>query len=155
MNALSVHATVGQPMASAGSASIGSISGSLRGSSNSSSPDNDVAEGDYRILDVAQAPERPGMLRLRLAHAARPQAVGDVWLELVEVLPELRRRGYGRSALRWVVARAEGQGTGTLLQVHRVNEAARRLYLSEGFTDAGGTPTHHVLRKAPRGPASR
>ena len=80
---------------------------------------------------------------------------GDVWLELVEVLPELQRRGYGRSALRWVVARAEGRGTGTLLQVHRVNEAARRLYLSEGFTDAGGTPTHHVLRKAPQGPASR
>lgn len=75
----------------------------------------------------------------------------DVWLELVEVLPEFQRQGYGRSALRWVVARAAEQGSGTLLQVHRVNEDARRLYLSEGFTDAGGTSTHHLLRKAPQG----
>ena len=76
---------------------------------------------------------------------------GEVWLELVEVSPELQGRGYGRSALRWVVARAEEQDTGTLLQVHRVNEGARRLYISEGFTDAGETSTHHLLRKDPRG----
>ncbi|MGH3331397.1 MAG: GNAT family N-acetyltransferase [Nocardioidaceae bacterium] len=75
---------------------------------------------------------------------------GDVWLELVEVLPEFQRRGYGRSALRWVVARAGEQGAGCLLQVHRVNEDARRLYTSEGFTDAGDTETHHLLRKAPQ-----
>lgn len=74
---------------------------------------------------------------------------GDVWLELVEVEPDLQRRGYGRSALRWVVARAAAEGTGTLLQVHRVNDDARRLYLSEGFTDVGSTATHHLLRKAP------
>lgn len=76
---------------------------------------------------------------------------GEVWLELVEVSPEFQGRGYGRSALRWVVARAEEQDTGTLLQVHRVNEGARRLYISEDFTDAGETPTHHLLRKDPRG----
>jgi len=75
---------------------------------------------------------------------------GDLWLELVEVLPQLQRRGYGRSALRWVVARAAEQGTGTLLQVHRVNDDARRLYASEGFTDVGSTPTHHLLRRAPQ-----
>ena len=75
---------------------------------------------------------------------------GDVWLELVEVLPEVQRRGYGRSALRWVVDRAAAQGAGTLLQVHRVNDDARRLYVSEGFTDVGSTATHHLLRKAPK-----
>ncbi|MFF1733849.1 GNAT family N-acetyltransferase [Streptomyces sp. NPDC058247] len=73
---------------------------------------------------------------------------GDVWLELVEVLPEFQRRGYGTRVLRWVVARASEQGTGTLLQVHRVNEDARRLYVSEGFSPAGENETHHVLRKA-------
>ncbi|MFF1359624.1 GNAT family N-acetyltransferase [Streptomyces sp. NPDC058297] len=73
---------------------------------------------------------------------------GEVWLELVEVLPEFQRRGYGTRVLRWVVARASEQGMGTLLQVHRVNEDARRLYLSEGFTSAGETETHHLLRKA-------
>ncbi|MGW5271675.1 N-acetyltransferase family protein [Streptomyces sp. NPDC004044] len=72
---------------------------------------------------------------------------GDVWLELVEILPELQRRGYGTLALRWVVERASEQGNGTLLQVHRVNEDAHRLYLSEGFSPAGETETHHLLRK--------
>ncbi|MFH8739199.1 MULTISPECIES: GNAT family N-acetyltransferase [unclassified Streptomyces] len=75
---------------------------------------------------------------------------GEMWLELVEVLPEFQRRGYGTRALRWVVARASKQGIGTLLQVHRVNEDARRLYLSEGFSPAGETETHHLLRMAAR-----
>jgi GNAT superfamily N-acetyltransferase len=101
-----------------------------------------VGEHDVFILTVGKAQVGAVYLGSR---------DGDVWLELVEVLPELQRRGYGRSALRWVVARATEQGTGTLLQVHRVNEDARRLYASEGFTDAGGTPTHHLLRKAPQG----
>ena len=74
---------------------------------------------------------------------------GDLWLELVEVLPGRQGNGFGRSALRWVVDRATARGTGTLLQVHRVNEDARRLYLSEGFVEVGSTPTHHLLRKAP------
>ncbi len=41
------------------------ISGSLKTSSNSSST-RDVAQGDYRIVDVAQAEGRPGELRLTL-----------------------------------------------------------------------------------------
>jgi GNAT superfamily N-acetyltransferase len=72
---------------------------------------------------------------------------GDVWLELIEVAPAFQRRGLGASALRWVVARAAVQGKGTRLQVHRVNGDARRLYLSEGFVDAGETETHVLLRK--------
>jgi ribosomal protein S18 acetylase RimI-like enzyme len=70
----------------------------------------------------------------------------DVWLELVEVAPAFQRRGIGASALRWVVARAAEDGKGTLLQVHRVNEDARRLYRSEGFVDVGETETHFLLR---------
>ena len=71
----------------------------------------------------------------------------DVWLELVEVLPAHQRRGYGTRALRWVVERAAAHGKNTLLQVHRVNDDARRLYLSEGFVEVDETPTHHLLRK--------
>ena len=85
---------------SAGSASSGSVSDSLQGSSNSSKGDNKVADGEYRVIDIAEAPGRPGMLRLKLqaqatpreasqagewqltlpaaAVAARPLAVGDV-----------------------------------------------------------------------------
>src|SRR5258705_11230129 len=52
---------------SAGSASVGSLSDSIRGSSGSST--RKVAEGDYRIVDVAAA-ERPDTLRLKMQHVA-------------------------------------------------------------------------------------
>ncbi|MDN2697084.1 MULTISPECIES: hypothetical protein [Janthinobacterium] len=51
---------------SAGSQSSGSISDSLNGSSNSSSRDNKVANGPYRIIDVAALPGRDGMTRLTM-----------------------------------------------------------------------------------------
>lgn len=52
---------------SAGSASIGSLSDSITTSSGSSK--HTVAEGDYRIVDVAAA-DRPDTLRLKLEHLA-------------------------------------------------------------------------------------
>ncbi|MFM9927655.1 hypothetical protein VLK31_32075 [Variovorax sp. H27-G14] len=51
---------------SAGSASSGSVSDSLRGSSRSSFDGNKVAEGDYRITEVAQATERAGFTRVAM-----------------------------------------------------------------------------------------
>jgi hypothetical protein len=51
---------------SAGSASSGSVSDSIEGSSDASSGDDRVAEGEYRVIDVAEPAERPGMLRLEL-----------------------------------------------------------------------------------------
>jgi hypothetical protein len=54
---------------SAGSASIGSLSDSFRDSSRSST--RTVAEGDYRIVDVA-AGERADTLRLTMRPVARP-----------------------------------------------------------------------------------
>jgi hypothetical protein len=56
---------------SAGSASVGSLSDSIHDSSHSST--HQVAEGDYRIIEVA-ASDRPGALRLKMQHVAR---VGD------------------------------------------------------------------------------
>jgi len=53
---------------SAGSASIGGLSDSIRDSSGSST--HKVAEGDYRIIDVAAA-ERPDILRLKMQHVAQ------------------------------------------------------------------------------------
>jgi len=52
---------------SAGSASVGSLSDSIRGSSGSFT--DNVAAGDYRIIDVA-AGERPDALRLKMQHVA-------------------------------------------------------------------------------------
>jgi hypothetical protein len=66
---------------SAGSASVGSLSDSLKGSSNSSTGTN-VAEGDYRIIEVAALAERPGMLRMRLQAAAQPDAQHELLLDL-------------------------------------------------------------------------
>lgn len=53
---------------SAGSASSGSVSDSLSGSSNSSGGgQRKVADGAYRIIDIAAAPERAGVIgRTRL-----------------------------------------------------------------------------------------
>lgn len=67
---------------SAGSASLGSASDSLSTSSNSSTQNKPVAQGDYRVIDVATLPERPGMLRLQMQATTKPGAAGELWLTL-------------------------------------------------------------------------
>jgi GNAT superfamily N-acetyltransferase len=71
---------------------------------------------------------------------------GDVWLELIEVRPERQSQGIGAAGLEWVVSEATAQDRGTLLQVHRLNIRARRLYERAGFVPVGDTDTHHLLR---------
>jgi|RhiMetdeSRZDD1v2_1073273.scaffolds.fasta_scaffold30211_7 hypothetical protein len=66
---------------SAASESVGSLSDSLRGSSNSSNK-KQVAEGDYRIIDVAAIDEKPGMLRLKMQAVARAGDEGELYLDL-------------------------------------------------------------------------
>ncbi|ARN19714.1 hypothetical protein [Piscinibacter gummiphilus] len=70
---------------SAGSASSGSVSDSIGGSSDASSPDKDkkVAQGEYRVVDVAAAPDRPGTLRLTL-QGAEPTATPEFVLFVPE-----------------------------------------------------------------------
>ncbi|MGF6274266.1 hypothetical protein ABIB38_002646 [Massilia sp. UYP11] len=51
---------------SAGSASSASISDSISDSSTSSSGDDKVAAGDYRVIDIANAPNKPDTTRLTL-----------------------------------------------------------------------------------------
>jgi hypothetical protein len=58
---------------SAGSASSGSASDSLSTSSKSSTG-TQTADGDYRVIDVAELADRPGMLQLTLQGTA---AVGE------------------------------------------------------------------------------
>ena len=65
---------------SAGSASIGSLSDSIKNSSGSSS--RTVAEGDYRIIDVAAA-QRPDTLRLKMEPVARAgDAAAVIYLDV-------------------------------------------------------------------------
>ena len=67
---------------SAGSASLGSLSDSVKGSSKSSSGETKTADGDYRVIDVAEAADRPGMLTLRLQATALPGEQGELLLTL-------------------------------------------------------------------------
>jgi len=58
---------------SAGSASSASISDSISDSSTSSSGEDKVAAGDYRVIHIAQAPNKPDTTRLTLRAAGADQ----------------------------------------------------------------------------------
>ena len=66
---------------SAGSASSGSVSDSIKGSSNSSNGGKQVAEGQYRVMEVADVADRPAMTRLKL-RATEQGATREFFLEL-------------------------------------------------------------------------
>jgi hypothetical protein len=66
----------------AGSASIGSVSASFEKSSDSSTGDRKTAAGDYRMVELAEAPNRPGMARMKL------QALADRQAEFFLYLPQ-------------------------------------------------------------------
>ena len=59
-------ASTASSASSAGSASLGSLSDSIQGSSNSSSQTTRTAQGDYRVIEVAQAGDAAGRLRVTL-----------------------------------------------------------------------------------------
>lgn len=62
--------------------SVGSSSGSVEKSSASSSKATGVAQGDYKIIELAAAPQRPGALRIKLQALADPGADGEIFLTL-------------------------------------------------------------------------
>jgi type IV secretory pathway TrbL component len=62
--------SVASSASSAGSASSGSISDSIGGSSNSSNRDKRVTAGDYKVIDIAQAPAKANTTRLTLRATA-------------------------------------------------------------------------------------
>jgi hypothetical protein len=76
--------------------SVGSISGSIKKSSDSSSSKDDkVADGDYRIIDVAVVPEQPGTVRLKLQAVADQSADGEFFLYLPQGVVEQSRLAQG------------------------------------------------------------
>lgn len=76
------------------SASVGSLSTSVEKSSNSSSKDDKVAAGDYRIIEVADAAARPGVLRLRLQATA--DAAEEFFLYVPRATVEQGQLGTGQ-----------------------------------------------------------
>jgi hypothetical protein len=59
------------------SRSSGSISDSITGSSHSSSPDNRQVKGDYKVIDMADVGDRPGLVELHLQRVAAQATAGD------------------------------------------------------------------------------
>ena len=66
------------------SRSSASISDSITGSSHSSSPDNKQVKGDYKVIDMAEVADRPGMVQLHLQPVAAAATADD---ELLLLLP--------------------------------------------------------------------
>jgi hypothetical protein len=64
------------------SASVGSLSTSIETSSDASSKGGEVAQGDYRIIEVADAPARAGTVRVTLQALAVDGADGRLSLYL-------------------------------------------------------------------------
>ena len=64
------------------SASFGSLSTSIETSSDASSKGDKTAQGDYRIVEVAAAPARPGSVRVTLQALAAVGAEGRLFLYL-------------------------------------------------------------------------
>ncbi|MBC7481891.1 MAG: hypothetical protein H7337_08345 [Rhizobacter sp.] len=62
--------------------SVGSSSGSVEKSSAGSSKATGVAQGDYKIIEFAAAPQRPGTLRIKLQALADPGVDGEIFLTL-------------------------------------------------------------------------
>lgn len=86
------------------STSVGSVSDSFKNSSESSDRPNRTADGDYKVIEVAAADERPGTLRLKLQPADGageafelylPQKAADVGGVAVGQVVSARNRDYG------------------------------------------------------------
>jgi len=106
--------SAGSSASSAGSASSGSLSDSITNSSRSSGGTTAAADGDYSVVEVVEAADAPGMLRLTL-RAAAPLVEHEFMLRLPRRALEprgiaagdvvqVRHRDYGLE-----FARAEGE----------------------------------------------
>lgn len=102
--AFTVHAeSLPSSASSAGSASSGSVSASLHESSDSSSKDEKRADGDYRIIDVAEAPERADFRRVTMqADASQQRIVLDLPANILD------KQGLGRGDLVYAQNRVYG-----------------------------------------------
>ena len=61
------------------------ISDSISGSSHSSSPDNKQVKGDFKVIDMAELADRPGMVQLQLRPVAATADDTDILLTLPRV----------------------------------------------------------------------
>jgi hypothetical protein len=80
---------------SASSESVGSVSTSFGKSSDSSSKTTTAAVGDYRIVALAAAPDRHGMLRVKLQAVAENNSDAEFFLYLPQAVADQTRLAEG------------------------------------------------------------
>lgn len=97
MAAAPVHAD-SSSAGSASSESVGSSSTSIQKSSDSSSKKDKVAQGQYKVFDMAELTEQPGMVRVRL-QALAPVQAEEFFLILPRQAAERGQLGAGQIVL--------------------------------------------------------
>ena len=115
--ALDLASSTASSASSAGSASVGSLSDSLRSSSQSAAGPRQMADGDYRVIELVEAADRPGEMRLTL----QPTQRSDAGVR-VDVAAAKGRDEQWELRLPQAVVEREGLDTGHLLR------AAQRPY---------------------------
>lgn len=83
--------------------------------------------------------------RLDVAHSR-----WEVFLGLIELLPEVQGCGLGSEIIQDLQAEAGQKQLPIRLQVIKANDRAHRLYLRLGFKDIGETNTHHLMLCEPK-----
>jgi hypothetical protein len=76
--------------------SVGSASTSLQTSSDSSTKRTAAADGDYKIVEMAQVAERPGTVRMKLQALAERATDGEFFLYLPQAAVEQGQLAQGR-----------------------------------------------------------
>jgi len=74
----------------------------------------------------------------------------EIFLSNIELLPEFQGRGIGTSVIRAVLEDAKRKEKAVVLRVLKVNPV-RRLYERLGFSVAGETATHYLMKAVPTG----
>ncbi len=75
--------------------SSASISDSLKDSSHSSSPDNRQAQGDYKVIEMAEVTDQPGYVELHLQPVAANTAGQELYLRLPRAAADQGHVGNG------------------------------------------------------------
>jgi hypothetical protein len=75
--------------------SSASISNSITDSSHSSSPDNKQAQGDYKVIDVAEVANQPGYVELHLMPVATNTVGQEIYLRLPRAAADQGHVGNG------------------------------------------------------------
>jgi hypothetical protein len=122
--------------AAGGSSASSASSTSLETSSDSSSKATGVAEGPYRVIEVATVAGRPGTVRLKLQALAAPLADTGLFLHVPQPVVERNRLGVGDT----VTARHRPYG----IEFARL-DADRAFFLLLDDDWARELPSHPVL----------